>query len=199
MANNEPISAKPIKTTLLDTAIFYAVEDGVGYQISKADLKTIMAPAAAAVAFDVLHVRDEKANNVAGGTASATTWNQRDLNTVMTNTITGASLASDQITLPAGTYDIVARAPVHESNRHKLRWRNTTDGTTTLIGSSGYVAAADTMVGLSFVKGRFTIAAEKVFELQHYTEAAKATNGLGIETNASVVEVYADVLITKVP
>ena len=48
----------------------------------------------------LLHVRDEKANGTAGGTNIAGV-NIRDLNTIKTNEITGASVSSNQITLPA--------------------------------------------------------------------------------------------------
>ena len=54
-----------------------------------------------------LHVRDEKAANTPGGTFTASAWQKRDLNTVKTNQISGASLASNQITLPAGTYHVM--------------------------------------------------------------------------------------------
>ncbi len=49
----------------------------------------------------LLHVRDEKANGTNSGSSSAC-YTARILNSVLTNEISGASLASDQITLPAG-------------------------------------------------------------------------------------------------
>lgn len=198
MAGNEPISAKPIKTTLLDGAIFYVVEGGVGFQISKADLKTIMAPTV--VALGLLHVRDEKAADTDGGTATVGAFDKRDLNTVVTNTITGASLASDQITLPAGTYDIVASTPAFDVAQHKCKLRNTTDSTDELIGTSEFARNANAGdVTRSFIYGRFTIAATKVFEIQHRVSATQAANGLGPKSNYGVIEIYTDVRITKVP
>jgi len=44
------------------------------------------------------------AANTAGGTATAGAMRIRPLNTTVVNTISGCSLSSDQITLPAGTY-----------------------------------------------------------------------------------------------
>lgn len=156
-----------------------------------------MAELREAMALPVLHVRDEKATTVHGGASAATTWNVRDLNTVGVNQITGASLASNQITLPAGTYRIRARAPATKVDEHVLRLRNVTDGTTTLVGSTALSFNADTSQEDSILWGVFTIAAEKTFELQHWTEDAKATNGLGNATGSGEVEVYAEVWIEQ--
>lgn len=147
----------------------------------------------------LLHIQDQKTANTNGGTSATTTWNLRDLNTVLTNEIAGASLSSNQITLPTGTYYIQANAPAIRSNGHKLRLRNTTDSTNELIGTSEYVlSSADYANTRAFLEGRFTIASEKVFQLEHYTEVGRATYGLGSRSNAGVIEIYADVKIWKV-
>ena len=152
----------------------------------------------ASTGFDsqLFHVRDEKANNTNGGSCTGGTWNTRDLNTILTNEISGASLSSNQITLPSGTYFITASAPMHVVARHKLKLRNITDSSDTLIGTSEYHNSDEQV--RSFLTGRFTIASSKTFELQHYSQNSIATNGLGMQTSASVVEVYADVQIWKV-
>ena len=144
----------------------------------------------------LLHVRDEKAANNDGGTFTSGSFVTRTLNTVMTNEISGASLASNQITLPAGTYYIHASAPTFGVIRNKLKLRNTTDSADTLIGTSE-LNNADA-VTRAFVTGRFTIAAQKVFELQHRCESTVSTGGLGKLTNFGVVEIFADVQIWKV-
>ena len=55
----------------------------------------------------MIHVRDEKSTGTNGGTSSGATWNVRDLNTVIHNSITGASLVYE---LPydskAGTFQV---------------------------------------------------------------------------------------------
>ena len=51
---------------------------------------------------------------------------------------------------------------------------------------------------ISFVKGRFTISAEKLFEIRHYGEKAQSNNGLGISVADSRTNVYTDVQIWKV-
>ena len=149
---------------------------------------------------DLLHVRDEKADETPGGSASGDTFNVRDLNTVVTNEISGASLTSNQITLPAGTYSIEASAPAHSVNGHQLRLRNITDTATELVGLSGFSGVDGASIH-AFITGRFTISAEKVFELQHYARSAQATDGLGrVATSGAKteIEIFADVRVKKI-
>ncbi|KKM62282.1 hypothetical protein LCGC14_1523280, partial [marine sediment metagenome] len=59
---------------------------------------------------NLLHVRDKKSTTVDGGTPSVGN-NIRALNDAVTNEISGASVASDQITLGNGAYEIKAFVP----------------------------------------------------------------------------------------
>jgi hypothetical protein len=147
----------------------------------------------------LLHVRDEKANGTNGGTFTSGAWQTRTLNTSLTNEISGASLSSNQIILPSGTYYIHASAPAYSVDRHKLKLRNTTDSSDTLIGTSEQVENAGAGSNRSFVIGRFTIAAQKTFELQHRCTTTISTNGFGLSSTWSgEIEVYTDVQIWKV-
>jgi hypothetical protein len=147
----------------------------------------------------LFHVRDEKSSGTASGAAGSTTTQTRVLNTVKTNEISGASLASNQITLPSGTYFISARVPVFMVNQHKSFLYNVTDSANAVIGSAEYTSSGYEGANDSKIFGRFTISAQKVFEIRHYTQVPRASNGLGVETNLSgVIEVYADVQIWKV-
>ncbi len=148
----------------------------------------------------VLHVRDEKAAATDGGGSAAATWNARTLNTVVKNTIAGASLSSSQITLPAGDYRIQGRAPAVFVDRHKIRVRRDVTGTpaTLIVGSSAFTDdAGATNATDSTLDQIVTLAGTDVLDLQHYTEKAKVTNGLGQSTNAGEVEVYAEVFIER--
>jgi len=141
--------------------------------------------------------RDEKTSGTAGGTSTAGTTAARTLNTTHTNTITGCSLASNQITLTAGTYRIRASAPAFICDKHKLRWYNVTDAAYSVEGTSSYSDAATNVVQTDAnLVGRFTIAGTKVFELRHYIQSGRATNGLGV-TIGQGTEVYAQVEIIK--
>ena len=147
----------------------------------------------------LLHVRDEKSSGTAAGNATGGAQMVRVLNTVKTNEITGASLSSNQITLPAGTYYIQARAAAFMTNSHKIYLYNTTDTSNTLVGASVYSDATYQSSTDATVFGRFTISGEKVFELKHDFNASRSSNGQGVATSLSgVVEVYAEVQIWKV-
>ncbi len=147
----------------------------------------------------LLHVRDEKAANTDGGTFTAdSVWRTRVINTVVTNEISGSSLSSNQITLPAGTYFIEASAPAFDVNRHKAKLRNVSDSTDVLIGTSEFARiSGGGSTTHSLVRGRFTIASEKIFELQHQGETTQATNGFGVANNFGVVEVFSEIDIRK--
>lgn len=146
----------------------------------------------------LLHVRDEKTDGTQGGTATSGAWRTRDLNTTLTNEILGASLASNQISLPAGTYYIEARAPAFRTNGHKARLQNVTDTTTILLGSNALSSGGADNQSDSWVVGRFTLAAAKTLELQHQVESTQSSAGFGDNDGfAGVVEVYSDVRIWK--
>ena len=143
----------------------------------------------------LLHVRDEKANDTDGGTFTSGDWRTRDLNTIKTNEITNASLSSNQITLPSGTYYIDAFAPVYNVQRHQTALYNITDSAFQIIGTSEYIVGS---VNKSFVKGRFTISAQKTFELQHRCTNTESGDGLGVKTNFSQVCVYSEAQIWRI-
>ncbi|MEK0326140.1 MAG: hypothetical protein QQN63_10600, partial [Nitrosopumilus sp.] len=145
-----------------------------------------------------LHVRDQQSSGSAGGTFTSGSWVKRTLNTVVSNEITSATLTSSVISLPAGTYYINARAPALDVKVHKLKLRNTSDSSDTIIGTSTASGASNTMT-LATVVGRFTIAGTKNFELQHRCLDTTGTHGLGrAMTISGVIEVYAEVEIWKV-
>lgn len=137
---------------------------------------------------DYILIRDEKANNVDGGTFTSGAWRTRDLNTIIANIGSHASLATNQITLAAGTYKVRARCPAFASNWHKCKLWNVTDAVNIFIGSNQFNPASTQIP--SFIEGRFTIAAPKVLELQHRCTATLANVGFGIASNFSVIEVY---------
>lgn len=148
-------------------------------------------------------VRDEKAPGTVAGTSVTTampTAQTRVLNTTVANTISGASLSSNQITLPAGTYRINADAP-STANAHRAFLYNVTDGVVQLVGSNENcktTADSDPIASRSNVRGRFTIADTKIFQLRHYTSEATTNTGLGtVMTNAGYNEVYSQVEIIK--
>jgi hypothetical protein len=146
---------------------------------------------------EVIHVRDEKATGTHGGSSSSGD-NIRTLNTVVTNTLSGASLSSNQITLPAGTYLIDAWGIAMRSNQTRAILYNVTDAAVELLGSVEYSGQSDTTALPALVRGQFTITSEKDFELRQYFNNATASIGFGNRSNDGRTEVYSDVYIRKI-
>ncbi len=154
----------------------------------------------------LFYARDEKPSGTSGGLAVTNGYQTRDLNTLVSNSISGASLASNQITLPSGTYRVSASCPATWVNTHRIRIQNMTDnapdGVTLLLGSNAYSIRnniydqTDSLI----TGGRFTINAAKTLELQHYTKNGHATDDelLGVKMDiVNEVEVYCQISISK--
>lgn len=148
-------------------------------------------------------VEDQKASETDGGTLTKNTWNTRDLNTVVLNEISGASLASNQITLPAGAYEIRVSAPAYLVGQHMARLQNTTAGTTPFWGTSEFTWTSSNVTTHSFIEGRLTLGAESILELQHNCRVTNSGSGGGSSVGEYVTggvdhETYSRVVIKKV-
>lgn len=148
-----------------------------------------------------MHLRDEKSAGTNAGSSVGGTVQTRALNTVSSNTISGASLASNQFTLPAGVYRIFAQCPTGQVDNTRAYLFNVTDAVNTIIGNGFNCTAlsgGDYIQVMATVVGRFVIAAPKVFEIRHYTQTSNTNIGLGSAINfSSQNEVYTEVTITK--
>lgn len=157
------------------------------------------ASGAPVAALPYLHVREEQANGTNGGTSTSATQHVRVLNTTVgTNSIPSASLASNIVTLPAGTYEFRAEAPCPNGSAHKLSLYNDSDSTDILVGVSVSSASSAGVSVLAICSGRFTLATAKNIKLRHYISTGFATNGLGLAVGSGSVEVYASLQIWKV-
>lgn len=146
-----------------------------------------------------LQYREQQAQNTSGGTFTSGAWRTRVLNTEVSDVGGYGTLASNQITLAAGTYYIRATTPAFAVEVHQTRLQNVTDGSTVLTGTPGYTASGVGAVAVthSFVSGIFTIAASKALELQHQCSSTKTTNGFGVAANFTT-EVYTVVELWKI-
>ena len=146
-----------------------------------------------------LHIQDQKPQGTNGGTFTAGAWRTRDLNTVLTNTISGASLAANQITLPAGKYYVEASAPAYWVTRCKARLQDVSNNLTLLVGFSEY-NWQDTSCYVqtrSEVYGIFEHGGAINLEVQHQSGVSSETNGFGHATNYAT-EVYSDIRIWRI-
>jgi len=147
---------------------------------------------------DIAIFNETQASGTSGGTSVTGSFIKRVLNTTVVNNITGCSIASSVITLPAGTFLITANSPFFGPARCKIKLRNTTAGTDAIIGLSAYsndTADAQTSALLS---GTVTTTAATTFEVQYRVEKASAPQGLGIESSFSVSEIYTTIIIQRI-
>lgn len=140
---------------------------------------------------------DEKTAGVNGGTFTQDIWQTRDLNTLRVNDGTLASLSSDQITLPAGTYECWISAPAFQVSQHMIRLRDITDDSTITTGGDTFSSsgAASTT---SFIYHKFTLSVSSALEVQHICKVTRTANGFGAAGNFSVVETYTIAMFRKV-
>ena len=143
------------------------------------------------------HAQDQKSANTDGGTLTGGSYQTRVLNTILTNTISGASLASNQVTLPSGTYYVWGKAPALGTARTKTILYNASDSSNILIGTSDDCNSNYGTQNQGTVVGKFVLAAEKAISLQQQG-VTKSDNGLGEGVNYGVVEVFAEIQIWKV-
>jgi hypothetical protein len=148
---------------------------------------------------NLYYVVDEKSSGTNGGSSSSGRQT-RDLNTERVSNITNASLSTNTISLPSGDYWIDADAPARYTDSHKIIFRNTSDNSDEIIGTTEHAqqksgANEQTKALLS---GFVSIGASKNFEIKHYIESSLASNGLGLAAGEGTVEVYTQVRIWKI-
>jgi hypothetical protein len=146
------------------------------------------------------------ASGTAGGSSSATTWTTRTLAEILDDGGV-CTVAANLFTLAAGTYRIAARAPAYKVGMHRLRLYNVTGTavwTTGILAPNAHVPIhpvdgdVDGMTDATLF-GQFTIGASTQFRLDHWTELAITTSGLGVAASISGVnEVYATVELWKI-
>lgn len=145
----------------------------------------------------VVHYREVQSSGTNGGTFTAGSPVTRVLNTEVVDDTGSASVSSNQISLPAGTYLVDGSAPAHGCNGHIAWLQNVTDASLLVMGGSAY--ATGSVANRSPISGKFTIAAGKLLEVQHQCEATRNTDGLGFRANISgFSEVYTDIRFVKV-
>ena len=147
----------------------------------------------------ILMVQENEASGTSGGSSTATTAFTRVLKTVQANTIAGASLASNQVTLPAGTYIAQASAPALGVDAHQAWLFNNTASASLLTGSSEFsLNSTPTTNSRSVMQGTFTLAATSVLTILHWTHTASANSGFGRAASSGQGEVFTQALFIKV-
>jgi hypothetical protein len=127
-----------------------------------------------------LRYTEEQTSGTNAGTFTSGAWRTRTITNERDDTANHGSLASNQITLDAGTYHCKISCPAHAVNSHQARLQNITDTTTTLTGTSEYAHTLGYAQTRSIISGRFTLASSKALEIQHQCGTTSGgTYGMG--------------------
>ena len=188
----------------------YNQADGYIYQYGASSwtaLSNVSAPSASTLRRMV--VRDQRASGTSPSTMSSGTWTTRTLQTVVENTITttygasaDASLASNIITLPAGTYLVIAKATAQPNvvgtGTSRNRLRNITTGAIVYSEpestANSAANASNTSAECPIITTVTVSASTETFDLQSY--AATSGVNLGVTMSlSSISEVFASVEI----
>jgi hypothetical protein len=152
----------------------------------------------------ILHVQDRKNAGLDGGTATSGAWRVRDLNTMVSNTITGAGLSvagvSSSFTLPQGIYDIDAYSTYYSVNRVMSRIVSIGGDSIEVYGSSIYCNGAVT--DRSILRQRISLTQSTTFRLQYLVQSGQSGSGLGVDVGSGVAnvnpfELYSDVKVIQ--
>jgi len=149
--------------------------------------------------WDVI-IEDQKSSGTDGGTFSSGAWITRDLNTLVYNHDSLASLSNNRFTLPAGTYCIDWDAPGYRVDHHKTLLYNYTKSSIVAYGTSescSYTYGDSSAQTRSFGTSIITIDQQTQFEIRHRCSATINDNGLG-ESTGFGTEIYTRVRIKKI-
>lgn len=147
-------------------------------------------------------VANAPANGTAGGGATAGSYFDYPFTTVLQNDLSGegAALASNTITLPAGTYDVFSHVPFYLTGLSRLRLQNVTDSTTyTSVSSTTSRQVTTNEMHSAGLIGRITLNATKNIKLQARVGTTRATDGLGQPASFTEVERYGVLVFVRQP
>ena len=149
---------------------------------------------------ELYHVAHRTTSGTNGGTITQNTWQTRTLNAVISSTLVGASLSSNQVTLPAGVYVYEGYSTAIACSIHQARLQNITDGVTVEEGSTELGDTVYSGSSESKLSGTLNIATPKVFEIQHNCKTTKTSIGFGIPNNGftTSTNTYAEILFWRV-
>lgn len=141
-----------------------------------------------------------------GGACTVNAWNTRTLNEEVGDTANNVTVASNQFTLEAGTYECRATAPAFKAGVNKIRVR---DSGSTIVQESGTVIApVSGGSSIAVVDVNISINAATTFVVEHFCSQAPSndTDGFGLTNNSAALGVpsagaggtYSEVIYTVV-
>lgn len=140
----------------------------------------LMSPARETFYEAYVKASEVQSSGTAGGTFTAGDWRTRVINTEDDDEESIASIATNQITLPAGTYRCLISCPGFRCSLHQARLYDITGSAVLLTGTSEY-SYSDSWAAVtrSMITGRFTLSESSALEIQHRCSSSRSTDGLG--------------------
>lgn len=138
-----------------------------------------------------------------GDTYSNVSYSGLSFNTTLSNTISGASLATNQVTLPAGTYTIrfasIQQTTSSSPEGVACRLYNVTDSAVVLRGGNTMVpTSASSNAALVPIEGVFTLAGTKALAIQCKTGGSTVNVAEPRAVSDGTSEVFNDLLFIKI-
>ena len=144
-----------------------------------------------------IFIANEVLSSGTNGGLSTSGTQTRVLSNVVKNTIVGASLSSNQVTLPSGEYLVYATAIAYRADSHKAWLTNVTDTTDDLIGLAAYANQANFGSTAAVISGPLSVSGTKAFSITHDI-ANGATDGLGQASSSGKSEIFTQITIEKI-
>jgi hypothetical protein len=191
----------PTSIATSKTWIFPESDTTNGYLKSDGSGNLSLATVSAMTPSNMLIVRHTTTDATDAGTFTSGSWATRTLNTTTLNNISGASVASNQITLPAGTYFAEFFITASRVAAFQARLQDVTNTVTLDYSSRGQLEVAGSSDN-GEVQGTayFTLAGSTLIELQGQCQTTRATDGQGFcnTQSFSSTNVWAEVKIFKI-
>lgn len=137
-------------------------------------------------------LREEQPSGTNGGDSTTGSYQDRILNTIVTDTGSVATLTSNHFSLTPGDYRIQAVAPFYNVGSVKIQLYDVTASTTIIIGDSAYAGASDNNSFLT-LSGLFTAILGHEYALQYRCANSGDAFRLGNATSFGDIEVYTTV------
>ena len=147
---------------------------------------------------------DQKASGTDGGAGTASAWTTSTINTTLSSSITGASLASNKITLPTGSYRVDFSRTFFSTLKTQLRFRSVTDGAKIYYANQAKISENPSSGGGTYHQSETVLNGSAIvtvtdateeFDMQYYIEQVFSTISLGAAASRSVVETYATITV----
>lgn len=154
-------------------------------------------PVPTSVSLPYIKCSNTQSSGTGGGTATSGSWLTVPLNTKDTDTGSIATLSSNQIAIPSGTYIVKAHCNFASTNKCQTRLFNISDNSLIITGSSQIASTGADYNIQSWAIGQFTIGATKTIAYQYQVQTTVSTNGLGAPCSFGS-EVFSVVELLKV-